>query len=300
MDIPVPKYVLIRIDYSWRSSFSHIAGIVGKFCMILWSRKVVYILLSEALFNTILSDYNIISAISSMFSPICGHVTLANGGTRAQFGDASFHPGCSVVRCPHCHQPIPTATITTLQATSSTQIDPRILYNHPIASTSMGSAHAPANIDANPEGPFGDFKGASFQNALLTAQKGGRSSHITVGSGRPFASSSKQNPGSQNRRGKKVLNPGPSTENPEPIPPPPPIRKYNLKLIMSHVDTPFKLEAVPDTEEWCPREEDIQQGINGIYLTSCFGHILQQTGLWDSLPTVKPDCMYTSLKFVYI
>lgn len=235
-----------------------------------------------------------------MFSPICGHVTPANGGTKAQFGDASFLPGCSVVRCPHCHQPIPTATITMLQPISSTPIDPRILYNHPTASTSIASGLVPANINANPEGPFGDFKGASFQNALLTAQKGGRSSHITVGSGRPFASSSKQNYGSQNRRGKKVVKPDPSTENPEPIPLLPPIRKYNLKLIISHVDTPFKLEAVPDTEEWCPTEEDIRQEISGIYLTSCFGYILQQTGLWDSLPTVKPDCMYTSFNLVYI
>ena len=68
-------------------------------------------------------------------------------------------------------------------------------------------------------------------------------------------------------------------------------RKYSLKLIISHSDTPFKLEVVPHTEEWIPTTEEQEYDIYGISLTTSFGEIIKQTGLWDTLTTMKPKCI---------
>jgi len=140
---------------------------------------------------------------------------------------------------------------------------------------------------------FGDFKDATFHNALHTAQKGGQSStSITVGTGGP----SHSEPRSRNRKGKQPAEKSSLTLEDQ-IPgftsPVPLGRKYRLKLIISHADTPFKSEAVPDTEEWCPTEEDTQyELLHGLYLTSCLGNIIYRTGLWDTFIRMKPDCTY--------
>jgi hypothetical protein len=151
-----------------------------------------------------------------------------------------------------------------------------------------------SRIVANRVDSFGDFKAASFQNALLTAQKGRQSSNITIGSGQPSASDSQRHNSTQRRNRK-------TNQSEKTIPPlddhplsplHPVLRKYSLKLIISHIDTPFKLEAVPHTEEWSPTAEELEYNINGIHLTATFGHIVKQTGLWDTLITMKPNCMF--------
>jgi hypothetical protein len=115
---------------------------------------------------------------------------------------------------------------------------------------------------------------------------------MAVGSERPSASGSQPNRGYQRRMsGKQAEKSGTTVENQD-TSPLPLVRKYNLKLIISHEDVPFELEAVPDTEEWSPSEKDLRLEIDGIHLTSCLGHIIQQTGLWDSLLVMIPDCMY--------
>ena len=232
------------------------------------------------------------------FSPICGHVTPLNGGTKAQSGEASFHPGCPVVRCQHCRQLIPIATAKPLRYPP---IDPQLssTYHHFGSFNSLESLICIAEyIDTDRPDSFEDFKAATFQNALVAAQKGGRSSNpiatVATGSGRPTTASHSQqylrtrNP---NQKGKKAATLGQPIENQDSFNLPLPlIRKYNLKLIISHVDTPFRLEVIPDSEEWCPTEEDIGQDIHGMFLTTCFMNIIEQTGLWESLPIMIPDC----------
>ena len=117
-----------------------------------------------------------------------------------------------------------------------------------------------SNVSIRTEGnSFGDFKNATFHKALHTAQKAVRSStSITVGTGQPSPSE----PRSRNRKGKQPAEKSSLTLEHQisggVTSPVPPARKYRLKLIISHADTPFTSEAVPDTEEWCPTEEDIQ------------------------------------------
>ena len=51
-------------------------------------------------------------------------------------------------------------------------------------------------------------------------------------------------------------------------------RKYSLKLIISHFDTPFKHEVAPHTEGWIPTTEELGYGIYGVFLTTeSFGEI---------------------------
>ena len=120
---------------------------------------------------------------------------------------------------------------------------------------------------------------------------------FTVGSGRPLPSSSQRYNSKQwrNRKAKqseKTISP----LNEHPLSPQlPAVRKYSLKLVISHADTPFKHEVVPDMEEWCPTEDDILYKIGGINLTGYFGDIILQIGLLDSVITMQPDCRYVPL-----
>jgi len=138
------------------------------------------------------------------------------------------------------------------------------------------------------------LKAVSFQKALLTAQKGRQSSNIMISSGQPSASVSQQYNSTQQRNRK--INQSEKTIpllDDHPLSPPlSVVHKNSLKLFISHFDTPFKLEAVPHTEEWSPTTEELKHNINGIYCTSTFGHIIKQTGLWDTLTTMKPNCMF--------
>ena len=227
-----------------------------------------------------------------MFSPICGHLIPSNGGTRTQFGEASFEPGCIISHCQHCRQLVPATTVSS-QPTSHVAVDPQLTHIRPGMYTPI--IYTIVNITVNTIGTdsFGDVKVASIQNTLPTIQKARRSSNImAIGSRRPSASGWQPNRNYQRRVSEKHAEKSGSTVEKQDNPSLPLIRKYNLKLIISHEDTPFELEAVPDTEEWSPSENDLQQKINGILLTTCLGYILQQTGLWDSLIVMKPDCMY--------
>lgn len=235
-----------------------------------------------------------ISFNSLMFSPFCGHVIPANGGTRMQFGEALFRPNCPVIRCEHCQQLIPSTTITPHQPTSHIPVDQQLRYTHASSYTPASGSDTRSSIATNRTDSFADFKAASFQKALLTAQKGRQSSNITINSGQPSASVSQQHNSTQQRNRK--INQSEKTIPPlddHPLSPPlSVVHKYSLKLIISHFDTPFKLEAVPHTEEWSPTTEELKHNINGIYCTSTFGHIIKQTGLWDTLTTMKPNCMF--------
>jgi len=223
-----------------------------------------------------------ISFNSLMFSHFCGHVILANGGTRMQLGEALFHPNCPVICCEYCQQLIPSATITPHQPTSHIPVDQQFRYTQASSYTSAsGSNSTRRSITTNRADSFADFKAASFQKALLTAQKGRQSLNITISSGQPSASVSQQHNSTQQRNRKtnqseKMI---PPLDDHPLSPPLSVVHKYSLKLIISHFDTPFKLEAVPYTEEWSPTTEELKHNINGIYRTSTFGHIIQQTGL---------------------
>ena len=211
----------------------------------------------------------------------------------------------------HCQQLIPTGTtILTPLAHRPTAphshipVDPQLIQTHaspPYAPVSVASDATHGSIVANrtdSSASFGDFKATSFHNSLLTARKGIRqSSHITIGSRRPLPTSSQQHDSKQRPRNRKAkqsekLIP-PSDDHPlSPQLPAPVVRKYSLKLVISHADTPFQHEVVPDTEEWSPTEEDIQYRIGGIFLAGCLGHIIGQTGLWDSVIIMQPECRY--------
>lgn len=253
------------------------------------------------------------STTSSMFFPICGHLTPLHGGTRAQYGAASFQPGYPVIRCQHCQQLAPPTTHTELpppaphvavdpRLTSAHStppaphiaVDPRLTSAHSTAYSPISQTTVSSTGTAAPDNSFGDFKSASFGNALLTAQKGGRSSDHTVGHHtRPAASSLRPNDQGQRRKGKQPEKADTHTQDLEDPPTPPAlVRKYSLKLIISHFDTPFKLEAVPHTEEWSPTAEELDYDIYGIFINTSFGEIIKQTGLWDTLTTMKPNCTY--------
>jgi len=228
-----------------------------------------------------------------MFSPFCGHVTPENGGTRMQFGEAFFHPNCPVIRCEHFQQLIPPTTILPHQPTSHIPVNQQLRSTLASSTPVSASDTTHSSIAANRTDSFADFKAASFQKALLTAQKGRQSSNITINSGQSLASDSQRYNSTQRKNHK--INQLEKTIPPlddHPLPPPlSVVHKYSLKLIISHFNTPFKLEEVPHTEEWSPTAEELKYKINGIYCTSTFGHIIKQTGLWDTLTTIKPNCM---------
>ena len=187
------------------------------------ARRVVYIPVKHTLtvINPTTLPYSMsTSHISSMFSPVCGHLTPLHGGTRAQFGEASFQPGYPVIRCQHCKQLTPPTTHTELpppaphvavdpQLTSAHStppaphiaVDPRLTSVHspaysPISRTARSSTDS--STEAN---SFGDFKSASFGKGLLTAQKSGRSSDLTVGQRvRPVATNVRSNVQEQRHR----------------------------------------------------------------------------------------------------
>ena len=236
-----------------------------------------------------------------MFSPFCGHVTPGNGGTRFQFGEASFRPNCHVIRCEHCQQLIPTTTTVAPphRPTARSQhipVDPQLIQTHTTQYTpvSVASDTTRGSNVANRTDSFGDFKATNFHNSLLTTRKGRPSSQITVGSGRPLPSSSQRYDSKQrrNRKAKQLEKTVSPLDEHSLSPQLPAVRKYSLKLVITHADTPFKHEVVPDTEEWCPTEEDILYKIGGINLTGYFGDVILQTGLWDSVITMQPECRY--------
>ena len=210
------------------------------------------------------------------FSPFCGHVIPANGGTRMQFGEALFRPNCPVIRCEHCQQLIPSTTITPHQPTSHIPVDQQLSYTHASSYTPASGSDTRSSIATNRTDYFADFKAASFQKALLTAQKGRQSSNITINSGQPSASVSQQH-NSTKQRNRKINQSEKTIPRLDDHPLSPPlsvVHKYSLKLIISHFNTPFKLEAVPHSEEWSPTTEELKHIINGIYCTSTFGHII--------------------------
>jgi len=212
-----------------------------------------------------------------------------------QFGEVLFRPNCPVIRCEHCQQLILSTTITPHQSTSHIRVDQQLRYTHASSYTyASGSDTTRSSIAINRTDSFADFKAASFQKALLTAQKGRQLSNITISSGQPSASVSQQPNSTQQRncninQSEKTI---PPLDDHPLSPPLSVLYKYSLKLIISHFDTPFKLEAVPYTAEWSPTTEELKHNINGIYCTSTFRHIIKQTGLWDTLTTMKPNCMF--------
>ena len=133
-----------------------------------------------------------------MFASTCGHLLPSHGGSRAQFGDTSN--STSFIRCQYCRQLIPTITISSSSSSSSQPfppstsipIDPQLPSTSQSSNSSLSSTPLPirgktseSSSIGTVNGTWGHFKGASFHNALLAAQKGGRALHITVGAGRP-------------------------------------------------------------------------------------------------------------------
>jgi hypothetical protein len=148
-------------------------------------------------------------------------------------------------------------------------------------------------------GSWGDFKAASFQGALLTAQKGGRSSQVVSRDvGKSNAAQASTGPGSSGSSRKRNLNnAATSADNQLPMQPPSteiPNPKYCLKLITSHVDTPFKFVAVPDTEEWSPTDDELGRKVAGLYLKYALFEIIRETGLWDTFCSLN-HCMFKLL-----
>ena len=46
-------------------------------------------------------------------------------------------------------------------------------------------------------------------------------------------------------------------------------------------------------EEWIPTDQELQTETFDVYLTSAFRSVIKETGLWDTLITLKPDCKST-------
>jgi len=107
----------------------------------------------------------IMSVNPSMFFPFCGHLTPANGGTRLQFGEASFRPNCHVIRCEHCQQLIPTTSIVAPphRPTARSQhitVDPQLIRTHttqspPVSVTSDYRQHQFGDLDRRWQGNSG-------------------------------------------------------------------------------------------------------------------------------------------------
>jgi len=136
--------------------------------MAIGARRAVYILVKYTLtvINPTTLPYSISTATSSMFSPICGHVTPLHGGTRVQFGEASFQPGYPVIRCQHCKQLTPVTNTELPRPVPYVAVDPQLPSAHsttypPISRTAVSSTNTAAQVNS-----FGDFKFASFGNAL--------------------------------------------------------------------------------------------------------------------------------------
>jgi len=242
-----------------------------------------------------------------MFASLCGHLLPAHGGTRAQFGATS--DSIAVTRCQYCHQLFPSTAISSSSSqlpspSLSIPIDPQLPSTSQSSYSLTSAPQVPirgktseSSSIGTVNGTWGHFKAASFHNALLTAQKGGRASHIAVGTRRPpiIAATARQNMGRGKHRKPQISEviPPEISASPQTILSPLRPRRYNLMLIISHEDTPFKIETIPDMEEWIPTDHELQTETFDVYLTSAFGSVIRETGLWDTLITLKPDCKST-------
>ena len=241
-----------------------------------------------------------------MFASKCGHVLPQHGGPKFQFGDEAFYPGQPLTICQTCQQVIPLqlvvagAVSTSIPGPSgspSTDLNnPEYIHysnlnatdnqvfqiadaNYKLFNRRIHSSHATTKVTSSTLAATGiqATTRTDSDRSLQVSQDTGKSK--TQGFLRA---------GSSGTRSRKRKNAVPSTGSELPKQPPPPTEipnlkpKYCLKLITSHVDTPFAFIPVPDTEEWEPTNFDLGRKVSGFYLQHVLFEIIQETGLWDS------------------
>lgn len=255
-----------------------------------------------------------------MFAVPCGHVQPRFGGTRMQFGAEAFTTDAKLSVCQHCNQRIPsglsgspvsepvhseqrtaiTSHNPTIRSFNPNFVDPTLHEPAPVttgtpARVSASSARASISsstvlASTNRSSSWGDFKAASFHTSLMAAQRGGRSTQIVIGAGRP--------------RGKgKARQPLPATEPTHDMEDEPSnsiALRYNVMLVLSHFQEPFKFEIFPETEEWIPSTIELAEQITGSAESQLqtFFPILNMMSLWHSLTSSKKDCKDYCLPFI--
>jgi len=78
------------------------------------------------------------------------------------------------------------------------------------------------------------------------------------------------------------------------------VLRYNVTLVLSHFQQPFKFEIFPETEEWIPSTTELTEQITGSAESQfqTFFPILKMMSLWHSLTSSKDDCKDYCFPFI--
>ena len=223
-----------------------------------------------------------------MFAPFCGHFLPTYGGTKEQYGEVKFRPGCQLTICEECNQLIPALPSTVAATTTNSHplaIDPSLTA--PIAASSVHSygsstitnttVPSTAAVDKQTRS-LGNPKSATFRNV---GQNGGRSARVAVGTGRPRNTKGK---GRQSSSSSAI----PSTLQNTPARLP----HYNLKIVSANIHMLSKPEQIPEIEQWIPSATELLTPLDAGNHTSVFLSILKETRLWESFIAIKEDCKF--------